>query len=77
MQIFPTKEMYSLLVQRIFKCSQTPKYILRSTIFPIQKYFVSNVTTLEVAYQNAKAYCKGMFVQQFELSVITRLCLFQ
>ncbi|XP_046641987.1 5'-nucleotidase domain-containing protein 3-like [Daphnia pulicaria] len=51
--------MCSLLGQRIFKHSRTPKYILPSTIFPIQKYFVSNVTALEDAYENAKAYCKG------------------
>lgn len=54
--------MCSLLGQRIFKHSRTPKYILPSTIFPIQKYFVSNVTALEDAYENAKAYCKGNHV---------------
>jgi hypothetical protein len=52
--------MCSLLVKRIIKHSQAPKCLfLPSTIVPIQKSFLSNVTALEDAYQDAKAYCKG------------------
>lgn len=54
------KKMGSLIVQRIFKFNLAPKYyFLTSATFPIQKSFLSNLTTLEDAYQNAKAYCKG------------------
>ena len=54
------KKMCSLIVQRIFKFKLASKYyFLPSATFPIQKSFLSNLTTLEDAYQNAKAYCKG------------------
>ena len=54
------KKMCSLIVQRIFKLKLASKYyFLPSATFPIQKSFLSNLTTLEDAYQNAKAYCKG------------------